>query len=98
MNSSMRRVLVGFGFAAVLVLSAGAGLAAEIVEKILVRVNDRLITNSEFERRVVAAAHAPNAATDQSLIKKEVLQDMIKEKLLEGGAKEVGGSAAGGGV
>lgn len=93
MNSSMRRVLVGFGFAAVLVLSAGAGLAAEIVEKILVRVNDRLITNSEFERRVVAAAHAPNAATDQSLIKKEVLQDMIREKLLEERAKEMGVSA-----
>jgi parvulin-like peptidyl-prolyl isomerase len=72
---------------------AGAACGAELVEKILVRVNDRLITNSEFERRVVAASHAPNASTDQSLIKKEVLQDMIKEKLLEERAKEMGVSS-----
>jgi parvulin-like peptidyl-prolyl isomerase len=72
---------------------AGALFGAELVEKILVRVNDRLITNSEFDRRVVAASHAPNASTDQSLIKKEVLQDMIKEKLLEERAKEMGVSS-----
>jgi parvulin-like peptidyl-prolyl isomerase len=91
MNGSMRRLLIGF--LGLLALNAGLGLGAELVEKVLVRVNDRLITNSEFERRVAVSAHAPNASTDQSLIKKEVLQDMIKEKLLEERAREMGVSA-----
>jgi hypothetical protein len=78
------------------IVFAGAGIAAgaELVEKIMVRVNDRLITNSEFERRIVAASHAPGASTDVSVIKREVLQDMIKEKLLEERAKEMSVTAA----
>ena len=67
---------------------------AELVEKILVRVNDRLITNSEFQRRIVAASHAPGASTDVSAVKREVLQDLIKEKLLEERAKEMSVSAS----
>ena len=75
---------------------AGAGIAAraEMVEKIMVRVNDRLITNSEFQRRISAASHAPGASTDATAIKREVLQDLIKEKLLEERAKEMSVSAA----
>lgn len=75
---------------------AGAGIAAgaELVEKIMVRVNDRLITNSEFQRRIEAAKHAPGASTDVVAIKRDVLQDMIKEKLLEERAKEMSVSAA----
>jgi parvulin-like peptidyl-prolyl isomerase len=72
----------------------GAAYGGELVEKILVRVNDRLITNSEFEKRVDSAAHAPGASTDVSQIRREALQDMIKEKLLEERAKEMGVSAA----
>ncbi len=75
-------------------LLAGGLTAAELVEKIVARVNDRLITNSEFQRRVVAAAHAPQASTDQTQIKREVLEDLIKEKLLEERAKEMGVSAS----
>jgi parvulin-like peptidyl-prolyl isomerase len=75
-------------------LTAGATLtAAELVEKILARVNDRLITNSEFEKRVVAASHAPNAPTDKTQIKRDVLDDLIKEKLLEERARELGVTA-----
>ena len=73
----------------------GASLtAAELVESILARVNDRLITNSEFQRRVVAASHAPQAPSDPAQIKRDVLEEMIKEKLLEERAKEMGVSAS----
>src|SRR6266496_4178685 len=75
-------------------LLAGVLAGAELVEKILVRVNDRLITNSEFQRRVVAASHAPQASSDSAQIKREVLEDLIKEKLLEERAKEMSVSAS----
>src|SRR5712675_3325731 len=92
MNSLMRRI---FGsLAGMLVLSVGSLSGAELVEKIMVRVNDRLITNSEFQRRIEAAKHAPGATTDATAIKRDVLQDMIKEKLLEERAKEMSVSAA----
>src|SRR6266545_3976521 len=77
-----------------LALAGSAALAAELVEKILARVNDRLITNSEFQRRVVAASHAPQASSDPVQIKREVLEDLIKEKLLEERAKEMSVSAS----
>jgi parvulin-like peptidyl-prolyl isomerase len=67
---------------------------AELVESILARVNDRLITNSEFQRRVVAASHAPQAPSDPAQIKRDVLEEMIKEKLLEERAKEMSVSAS----
>jgi parvulin-like peptidyl-prolyl isomerase len=73
----------------------GASLtAAELVESILARVNDRLITTSEFQKRVAAASHAPQAPSDPALLKREVLEDLIKEKLLEERAKEMGVSAS----
>jgi len=67
--------------------------AAELVEKIVGRVNDRLITNSEFQRRIVAASHAPGAPTDTNQIKRDVLEDLIKEKLLEERARELSATA-----
>lgn len=80
----------------VAVFAAGAGtvLAAELVEKVVARVNDRLITNSEFQRRIVAASHAPGASTDVNQIKKDVLGDLIKEKLLEERARELSAGAS----
>jgi parvulin-like peptidyl-prolyl isomerase len=92
MNSSMRKALVAF--AGVVALSAGTLRGAELVEKILVRVNDRLITHSEFEKRVDVSSHAPGASTDVSQVRREVLQDLIKETLLEERAKEMSVSAA----
>ena len=76
-----------------LLLATGAGLAAELVERVIARVNDRLITNSEFQRRIVAASHAPGAPTDVKQIQKDVLSDLIKEKLLEERARELAASA-----
>ena len=92
MRRHMKRGL--FAIAGGLLLTAGVGLATELVERIVARVNDRLITNSEFQRRIVAASHAPGASTDINQIKKEVLGDLIKEKLLEERAKELSATAS----
>jgi parvulin-like peptidyl-prolyl isomerase len=75
-------------------LLAAALAGTELVERILARVNDRLITNSEFQKRVVAASHAPQAPSDPAQIKRDVLEEMIKEKLLEERAKDMGVSAS----
>ena len=81
--------------------SAEAGLVfavpafgAELVERIVARVNDRLITQTEFDKRLDAAQHAPNAPTDMTQLKKDTLEDMIREKLLEERAKELSVSAS----
>jgi parvulin-like peptidyl-prolyl isomerase len=91
MQARMKKALI---LPSAFVLAGAALYGAELVEKILVRVNDRLITNSEFEKRVDSSTHAPGASNDVSQIKREALQDLIKEKLLEERAKEMGVSAA----
>jgi len=83
-------LLVAAGF----VLSSAGAIAGELVEKIVARVNDRLITNSEFEKRLETAQHGPQAGSDKGALKKEVLDDLIKEKLIEERAKELPGSSA----
>jgi len=81
--------------AAAFVFSAPVALsAAELVDRVVARVNDRLITQSEFDRRFDAARAAPNAPADQAQLKKDVLDDLIKEKLLEERAKELAVSAS----
>ncbi len=83
--SSMRKtalLLVG-------VLSAGALCAAELVERILVRVNDRLITQSEYDKRLAIAARAPNHPANSDELRRVVLEDLVREKLLEERAKEM---------
>ncbi|MGH9315890.1 MAG: peptidylprolyl isomerase [Thermoanaerobaculia bacterium] len=67
--------------------------AAELVEKIVARVNDRLITHSELEKRVSVAAQSPQAPTGSGELRRAVLDDMIREKLLEERAKELSVSA-----
>ncbi len=90
--SSMRKPLLAFALAG---LATGAFLpAAELVEQIVVRVNDRLITQSEFDHRLALAAKAPNRSTpDMAELQKSVLEDLIREKLLEERAKEMSVSA-----
>ncbi len=77
-----------------LAVCAGALSAGELVEKIVARVNDRLITNSEFQKRLETASHAPQPVADKSVLKKDVLDDLIKEKLIEERAKDLPGSGA----
>jgi parvulin-like peptidyl-prolyl isomerase len=73
---------------------AAAGLcAAELVEQIVVRVNDRLITQTEFDRRLALASKAPNHPEDPAELQRNVLEDLIREKLLDERAKEISVSA-----
>ena len=73
-----------------LLLFAGSCLsAAELVEKIVARVNDRLITNSEFETRVTAAVQSHQTPPGGGDLRHAVLDDMIREKLLEEAAKDL---------
>ncbi len=73
-----------------LVASIAPSTAGELVERIVARVNDRLITQSEFDRRVTAAQNAPNAPSDRTQLKKDTLEDMIRERLIDERAKELG--------
>ncbi|MFN2386962.1 MAG: SurA N-terminal domain-containing protein [Thermoanaerobaculia bacterium] len=63
--------------------------SAELVEKIVARVNDRLITHSEYEHRVQTAMRSPEAPADRDRLRQDVLKDLIQEKLLEERAKEL---------
>lgn len=63
-------------------LLAGGASAAELVERIVARVNDRLITQSEYDKRVEMASRGSRGA-DQAMLRGQVLEDMIREKLLE---------------
>lgn len=69
--------------------AASATPAGELVEKIVARVNDRLITHSEFEKRVETSARAPQAPTDRERVRQDTLRDLIHEKLLEERAREL---------
>jgi parvulin-like peptidyl-prolyl isomerase len=89
--SAMRRRLLA-GLAAAVVFGAAA-FAADLVERIVARVNDRLITQSEFDKRVETTSKAPQASHDRAELKRSALDDLIKEKLLAERAKELAVSA-----
>lgn len=89
--SAMRKPLL---LVLLLGLAAAPGLsAAELVEQIVVRVNDRLITQTEFDRRLTLLTKSPNHPADLAEMQKSVLEDLIREKLLEERAKELSVSA-----
>jgi len=84
MNSSMKTRL----FLA-LSLVVAAATAGELVEKIVARVNDRLITNSEFQKRFEVFIASPQAGNNPLEARRKLLNDLIQEKLLEDRAKEL---------
>jgi parvulin-like peptidyl-prolyl isomerase len=65
--------------------------AGELVEGIVARVNDKLITQSEYDKRLAATRQGVRADAQTRVI---VLEDMIKEKLLEERAKEMSVTAS----
>ena len=74
-----------------LVLAGAASLAAaasgaELVERVVARVDDAIITQSEFDGRVDRARKDPQAPTDTARLRLIVLQQMIRQKLIEGKA------------
>jgi peptidyl-prolyl cis-trans isomerase SurA len=85
MKDRMKRVLFAFSVAVCLAASLSA---AELVERIVARVNDRLITQSEYDKRLAVAQKSPRAR-EASQLRITILEDMIKEKLLEERAKEM---------
>lgn len=84
----MKKLLLAASFLAL----AGASRAGELVENIVARVNDRLITHSDFDRRVAAVQRSGENATSVQL-RRKVLDEMIQEKLLEEKARELTVSA-----
>jgi peptidyl-prolyl cis-trans isomerase SurA len=84
MKGRMKRTF----FAIAAGLAAACLPAGELVERIVARVNDRLITQSEYDKRVAVAMRSPRAPDAQTL-RGTVLEDMIREKLLEERAIEM---------
>ena len=85
MKSRMKRT-----FLALAVFGASLALpAAELVERIVARVNDRLITQSEYDRRLSVALKAARSSADPAKLRAQILEDMIREKLLDERAKEM---------
>ena len=73
---------------AVLLLAAAGALAAparaaELVEGIVARVNDSIITESQLAARVDRARKDPQAPTDAAKLRLVVLEQMIRQKLIE---------------
>jgi parvulin-like peptidyl-prolyl isomerase len=67
---------------------AGMAPATELVERIVARVNDRLITQTEFDKRI-SMAQKTGRASDSEQFRIGVLEDMIREKLLDERAREM---------
>jgi peptidyl-prolyl cis-trans isomerase SurA len=89
MKGRMRRMIL-----ALAALSAAPFVpGAELVERIVARVNDRLITQSEYDKRLTVALRSMRATGDQTQLRIQILEDMIREKLLEERAKEMAVSA-----
>jgi parvulin-like peptidyl-prolyl isomerase len=86
MNTRLLRILI------CLLLGAVPLGAAELVEKIVVRVNDQLITYSEFQKRL-EGGRPPQESSDPAKIRVDTLNEMIREKLLAERAKEMQVSA-----
>jgi parvulin-like peptidyl-prolyl isomerase len=77
-------------------MAAAAGSAAvaqELVERIVARVNDGLVTQSDYDKRLALATKGANISVPSDELKISTLEDMIKEHLLEDRAKEMSVSA-----
>lgn len=86
----MKRAILAVGAA---LLVGAPAFSAELVERIVARVNDRLITQSEFDKRVDLTSKGPQAPKDRGQLRREALDDLIKEKLLAERARELSVSA-----
>jgi peptidyl-prolyl cis-trans isomerase SurA len=84
---------VVFLFAAVAAVPVAVPLrAGEVVNRILVHVNSRIITQSQFEARIdqtVREGGPPANAAKGEEMKKNVMEELVNEALLEDRAKEL---------
>lgn len=66
--------------------------ASEIVNRILIHVNSRIITQSQFDTRMdqsIRESAAPPTAAQREALKKSVMEELVNEALLEDRAKEL---------
>ena len=84
---------VVFLFAVLAVILAAVPLwAGDVVNRILVHVNSRIITQSQFDARIDQTVHEagpPSNAARGEEMKKSVLEELVNEALLEDRAKEL---------
>ncbi|MFI5119314.1 MAG: peptidylprolyl isomerase [Thermoanaerobaculia bacterium] len=89
---SFRRPLVLFLVLLAVVVFAERLRAGEIVNRILVHVNSRIITQSQFDARIEQTVResgsTPDAAKAEEM-KKSVMEELVNEALLEDRAKEL---------
>ncbi len=92
MTSFRRSFVLFFAALAAAVPAAPPLLSGEVINRILVHVNSRIITQTQFDARVDQtvreAGSAPNAAQSQEM-KKGVMEELVNEALLEDRAKEL---------
>lgn len=84
----MRKLSVG-ALLVLLAIPVATAPAAELVEKIIARVNDRLITHSDFEKRFAVFRSSPQAGSNPLEARRKLLAEIIDERLLEERAKEL---------
>lgn len=77
----MRKIL-----AILMCAAASAAAGAELVERVVARVNDAIITEGDLDARVERARKDPQAPTDLTRLRVVVLEQMIRQKLVEGKA------------
>ena len=66
--------------------------ASEVVNRILIHVNSRIITQSQFDTRLeqtIRETGAPKNAEARETLKKSVMEELVNEALLEDRAKEL---------
>ena len=86
-RTPLRLILLAAALAA-----APALLAGNVIDRILVRVNSRVITLSAFDQRVVQTfREAGKAPTDKQLLetRKSVMEELVNESLLEDRARDL---------
>lgn len=71
------------------VLGATLASAADLVDRVVARVNDAIITQSGLDARVARARKDPQAPADAAKLRIVVLEQMIRQQLIEDKAKRL---------
>jgi parvulin-like peptidyl-prolyl isomerase len=84
-------------FAIVLTLAAGSAFAADVVEAIVLRVGDRIVTRSQYARRlkdgyleIEQTAPADQVAARKDELRKNLTNDLVNELLIKDRADRIG--------
>jgi parvulin-like peptidyl-prolyl isomerase len=85
----MRKLFAFLAFGALV----PAATAADLVERVVARVNDGIITQSALDARVERARKDPQAPADLNKLRITVLEQLIRQKLIEGKAARLDISA-----